>query len=418
MDSFKNAIKNLITKSNSSPTKIKNYEADTDGNSYDYCEAMTLAGDVAIISNSNCNYIISSNFVSEYILIPDKIFNTSKARIKVLEDVRENYVRCKSIIYSKLLAELLIKKLNTQYIDKQSFFIRETFESLLNKYGSYKLDGRHYIENVFNYLQAILRKNGKTISFGIFNSFKCKAANDEMFDELLQFFTSEPNSIFDKHLSLLNIFKKIFTAQKAYSYLKYVDSYVYKEVFRRIEFQNSNPVDECDTIQIAIDYDILNIDQINNINDIKPISHSILVFMVLEITLISQKLANFILDISIYPETFISLALEQKRIIEKYGPKFSFYKLKKMKILDSAILESIRLTELSGIERQIENNYILSNGVELKKKKTVKFGRFTHNRNPFFFGKNTHEFDYTRNLQLENELANCSEKNLVWGIFE
>ncbi|OMH82518.1 putative cytochrome [Zancudomyces culisetae] len=117
------------------------------------------------------------------------------------------------------------------------------------------------------------------------------------------------------------------------------------------------------------------------------------------------------------PYIYNELLLEQISIVKKFGPKLKFEHLSEMKVLDSVILESLRLNVSSTMfPRYTKSEYISSSGTCIPKDVYVGINVLTHNRNPKIFGKNASFFDHKRFLKDNCSFGDVSTKNLNWGV--
>ncbi|PVV02767.1 hypothetical protein BB560_002769, partial [Smittium megazygosporum] len=214
----------------------------------------------------------------------------------------------------------------------------------------------------------------------------------------LRSLSSLPENVFSKHRVQLLIFNKSWTPKtyfetqgfhKLIKYIVSVNTPNYLKQFEHIIHENINI--ELDNF-LQNDYVLIE-DVFSFVNEI---------------------LAD--IDISLSPETFKKLEIEQNRIIAKYGKEISIRQIDEMTYLDAAIIESVRLGSNHMSMKQTLCDIFLPNGVLIPKHTFVKLNRIAHNRSSRVFNKKPHDFIPERHFELGTKLDVTSKTNMLWGL--
>ncbi|OMH80593.1 putative cytochrome [Zancudomyces culisetae] len=147
--------------------------------------------------------------------------------------------------------------------------------------------------------------------------------------------------------------------------------------------------------------------------------HSLQFVMEMGVAIISTRLHNLIVELSLRPQVYDELGEEQRLSMEKYldnGSLIPFEALDEMVLLDAFIKETIRLAGSSSfIPRYVCQDFVVSNGVTIPKNSLVSFNIYSHNRDTSIFGKNASEFDYKRHIRLGLKLTDTDSSNVMWS---
>ncbi|PVV01037.1 hypothetical protein BB560_004560 [Smittium megazygosporum] len=342
---------------------MKNYELSTDNNLLEYIEDFEKAGYVSTFIGSKTDFILGKPHHKLFCSLPENAFSKSKLTKKVF---RKFWSPKKHIEYRKL-----------DYIIR--YYV--------------------YINNVFDYINQIL------IDIAVRQCYGESAAKDPYFlDSIFSLFESEVSFGEKAILSLLkfSVFNRKSKSDRARDFLR---DFVLKGRLKKMSKKT-----------IGDNYSLVNIILKNQvkINISDDIFYTALPdYLILFVTLLGDKLPNFLIDISLDPTVFKKLEIEQKKIMAKYGKRITISCLNEMVYLDAAILESIRL----GITmKESQCDFFLPNGVFVPKGSFVKFNNITHNRTSPAFKMQPHNYIPERHFKIGTKLGVISENNLMWGL--
>ncbi|OMH81745.1 Cytochrome [Zancudomyces culisetae] len=193
----------------------------------------------------------------------------------------------------------------------------------------------------------------------------------------------------------------------------YLPKYLEVEIKRRRQLSERN--EQYDIVQFILDNPCL-----FDLNKIESIGYILSLLIHSGTTLLKVYLNKVFLDIALTPGVYEHLYQEQCHIIEEHGKKIELDILDKMEILDSTILESIRLSShQEWLVRYLNKDFVLSNGVSLHKGTYVSFDMLGHTHNEKIFGKDPEKFNYKRFVRsgpMHQPLGDVSARNLLWGV--
>ncbi|PVV02017.1 hypothetical protein BB560_003541, partial [Smittium megazygosporum] len=342
-----------------------NYETTQNVTSKEYIDAMNKADDIASINNSMVNYIVGSSYVSQFMSAPTSLLNYTKFRLMnyppskcVSESMKDNF-------YAKKLLNMFDLKTDSQAIKRGAKWTRRYLESISKQETTY------FEKTIYDFC-------GK------------RGLNDEKLLKAVSKMISTPVTYTDYKNSLFGRLNLYWDSKSQKKYYEYQNLYVLNE----LKYLHTEGL-----IKVIAEEGIF--DGIPK----QDVGRGFLGTIIISGRLLAPALSNFILDLTLNQKVFYKLAFEQKKIIEKYENDITLEALDEMVYLDACILESMRLGSMSGIPRFVEKDMYLPNGVKIKEKSFVKFGRFTHNRSEKYFLQHPHYFIPERHLKTNTKLS-------------
>ncbi|PVV01196.1 hypothetical protein BB560_004401 [Smittium megazygosporum] len=360
---------------------IENFELNKNGNIINYLKKFKEANYIAHVESSKTDFVLGDIFQKEYFHYPMELFSRTKSHKKVLFRSSSSYQLFRNKSFNILFSQILSGKHKNLIFSKIPKSINQAFI----KAGEDHLQDQRAIKLIYGKKIADESLLYKSIRESIFPKFTYMEVNlAKIFD--LSFLKKE-SDLFEGYGSVRRVLNSYF------GHLGTPES----------KTTNDGIVDILDSLKYKMD---ISHDEF----------HSDLYYWIINFnSVVSICLSNFIVEIAVNPHTFSPLALEQKNIIFNYGEKISKVSLRKMILLDAAIAESMRMSNVPFSFSTSCKDIFFSNGALVPKDSQTKFNVFLYNRNSKIFGKNAHLFSPDRQLKLKNKLNIPSPTNFTWG---
>ncbi|PVU90999.1 hypothetical protein BB561_004609 [Smittium simulii] len=385
-----------------SPLKIEPHDFE-ENSTQGFSRLFKKRGEVVEYKIFSNNIILSVNYITELINLPSVVFDREKARKKLSTSYfyyEPNY------FYSTYILKqfsFFFKGNNLQkVIVAEAYTLQFYIKQYINQYGVLYKNDRIIIPDVLDFMIYILSKNAYLRIFG--NKLSKRPDVARILNDVTAI-EYQKNTLKLKIIELWN-------------YLRYYKSAKGMNVLSEIISTEINKFDGSipDSRNISLIELLAKDPEFLKDNSSFYITSGLVQTFKSMIIIPPSRLLSILIDISIDPNILSLLSSEQTDIIEEFGVKYDLNAFKKMPILHKVIMKSLlQSSPASYMDRELNQNLVLSNGITLKKNSVVSINMFSHYHSETKESKNL-------NIVLQNqeykEKNNSTNFRLLWGYGE
>ncbi|PVV02509.1 hypothetical protein BB560_003034 [Smittium megazygosporum] len=379
---------------------VKNYELSRDTNMLEYSYAIQMAKDSARIQSDVTDIVLGPSLFQEMKLFPQSIMNDMKPTYKFYPDHRSIAIRLEGTRYGQIINAILMKNIEMVLQDRE-ILIDQTLS--LNVQTQYFSDSEIiHINDVHTFIAGTLADVETLFCYGELTRNNSKL-NDAINNLILS-----PNSFSESSIKELYKLRKLRNMLKIKRSHDYLCDLIKKEIIA--SSKKESILSKNNILELIVQNETLLEESLESIN------FGFMSFVTCSIKYMWHQISNLIIDISMNEHTYKKLIHEQKYLIKKYGNIFTRKILDKMKYLDAAFLESMRLSGAGECLRMSEKDIFLSNGSKVQKSSVVKLSKFLYGNAINVHPPNPYGFWPERHLLTSNNLSKVSDKNVAWGV--